>query len=181
MSPGSDRIQMYLRSLERALRRRGLADPDDLAEMEDHLYEAVAAGLRGGLSQAEAVEQALRRFGPAGRVAAAFDKERSSAMQKIYLVLAVASGLFIAYLDARPGWDATGILAGGLLLSAGLLTLLGARRPWLVALAVGIWLPLHDLYTTHDISMLLVLLFPLAGAYLGWAVRWGLRRVIHLA
>ena len=80
-----------------------------------------------------------------------------------------------------PRWDDTGILAGSLLLVSGLLTLLGHRRPWLIALAVGLWIPLHDIYLTHDFKMLLVLLFPLAGAYAGGLVRLGIRKTLHLA
>jgi hypothetical protein len=101
-------------------------------------------------------------------------------MQKILLAVAVLAGLSLAYVDARPTWDDTGILAGSLLLVAGLLTLLGHRRPWLIALAVGIWIPLHDIFLSHDIRMLLVLLFPLVGAYAGWAARLGIRKTFHV-
>ena len=102
-------------------------------------------------------------------------------MQNILLGLAVLAGLFFAYVDSRPTWDDTGILAGGLLLISGLLTLLGHRKPWLIALAVGIWIPLHDIYLSHDFLLLLVLLFPLIGAYAGWVVRLGIRNTFHLA
>ena len=96
-------------------------------------------------------------------------------MQKILVLIGVAAGLFLTYLDARPNWDDNGIIAGGLLLSAGLLTLLGQRRPWLVALAVGLWMPLRYIFfVNQDFKMLIVLLFPLVGAYAGWAVHLAL-------
>jgi len=180
MKPAEDRIRNYLRSLEHALWLRGLEDADTLAEVENHLRESVEQELERGLGPEEAEREAIRRFGPARRIAADFEKERIAPMQKVLLILAVLSGLFLAYLDSRPGWDATGILAGGLLLSAGLLTLLGYRRPWLIALAVGVWIPLHDIFLTHDFTMLFVLLFPFAGAYLGWAARLGARKMLHL-
>jgi hypothetical protein len=68
------------------------------------------------------------------------------------------------------------------LLSAGLLTLVGQRRPWLVALAVGVWLPLRYIFfVNHDFTMLITLVFPFAGAYLGWAANLVLRKTLHPA
>ncbi len=181
MTPQNDGIQKYLHSLERALWLRGLADAETMTEIEDHLREFVEQGISRGLSAEQAEQQALQRFGSARMVAAFFERERISSMQKILLVLAVLSGLFLAYVDSRPHWDDTGILAGGLLLGAGLLTLLGYRRPWLIALAIGLWIPLHDIFLSNNFTLLAVLLFPLAGAYAGWAARLGIRKVLHLA
>ena len=180
-APDMDRdpVRTYLRSLRVSLWLRGLADPGTLAEVESHLLESVEQGEQQGLSRLQAGQRAVERFGPVKTVAAAFKKERMTLMQKILLAIAVLFGLFAAWVDSRPTWDATGILAGGLLLGAGLLTLAGFRRPWLAALAVGMWIPLHDITLTHDWSMLLVLLFPLAGAYGGWAVRLGIRKAFH--
>jgi hypothetical protein len=160
---------------------RGIADPDDLAEIEDHLMEAVERGLDQGWDLEGAELRALERFGSVKLVVSTFEKERKDVMQNILLAAAVVAGLFSAYVDSRPNWDDTGILAGGLLLVSGLLTLLGHRKPWLIALAVGIWIPLHDIYLSHDFSLLLVLLFPLVGAYGGWLVRLGIRKTLHPA
>jgi hypothetical protein len=175
------RIQTYLRKLERHLWLRGLADQDDLTEIESHLLEAAARGLGQGLSLEEAETLALERFGSVKIVVSMFEKQRNDVMQNILLAVAVLAGLFSAYVDSRPTWDDTGILAGGLLITSGLLTLLGHRKPWLIALAVGIWIPLHDIYLSHDFRMLLVLLFPLVGAYGGWLVRLGIRKTLHPA
>jgi len=176
-----NRIRTYLRKLEHHLWLRGLADQNDLAEIESHLLEAVERGVDQGLSLEEAETQALQRFGSVKIVVSMFDKERQDGMQSVLLAIAVLAGLFSAYVDSRPTWDDTGILAGGLLIVSGLLTLLGHRRPWLIALAVGIWIPLHDIYLSHDFSLLLVLLFPLVGAYGGWLVRLGIRKTLHPA
>lgn len=102
-------------------------------------------------------------------------------MQSILLAVGVLAGLFSAWVDSRPNWDDTGVLVMGLLLVSGLLTLLGGRRPWLIALAVGLWIPAHDIYLSHDPRMLIVLLIPFIGAYAGWAVRLGVRKTLHLA
>jgi len=101
-------------------------------------------------------------------------------VQSILFALGVLAGLLSAWLDSRPNWDDTGFLVAGLLLVSGLLTLLGHRRPWLIALAVGLWIPLHDIYLSHDLRMLVILLIPFIGAYVGWAVRLGIRKTLHL-
>ncbi|MFN8412904.1 MAG: hypothetical protein U0Z26_10995 [Anaerolineales bacterium] len=100
---------------------------------------------------------------------------------KILLAFAILGGIFLAYVDSSPGWDDTGITAGGLFVIAGLIALLGHPRPWLVALAVGVWIPLLYLYQSQAYSMILVLLIPLVGAYAGWIVRLGIRKTLHLA
>jgi len=183
-----NRIHTYLRKLEWQLWLRGLEDADALAEVESHLLESVEAGLRQGLSETEAEARALEQFGSVNVVVRTFEKERNTGMQKVLLILAICIGLFIAYIDSRPTWDDTGITAGTMLLSGGLLTLLGYRRPWLIALAVGIWTPMYETYLSRNFDLpgvillpLFVLLICLIGAYAGWAVRLGIRRTFHIA
>jgi len=175
------KINSYLTTLKRRLWIRGMADAETLAEIESHLLDAFDKGIREGLSPDEAEVRALERFGSIQTIIGSFEKERINIMNKILLILAVLCGLFLTYVDARPNWDDTGIIAGGMLISAGLITLLGHPRPWLIALAVGIWIPLRYIYINHDLTMLLVLLFPLVGAYAGWAIRLGARKTMHLA
>jgi hypothetical protein len=177
----TNQIKAYLRALENDLWMRGLADPETLAEIESHLLEAVERGQARGLSLEEAERQALARFGPAEVVGTAFEKERKAPMQKILLALGLLAGLLLAYVDSLPKWDDTGILVGALLLTSGLLALLGYRRPWLLALAVGLWIPLHDAFVQHDVRIFVVLLIPFVGAYAGWAVHLALRKALHPA
>jgi len=181
-------IQSYLHALKRQLWLRGVFDADVLAEVESHLLESVEAGLRQGLSAQEAEQRALERFGSAKLVARTFEKERKDNMQKILLALAMLMGLLIAYVDSRPTWDDTGITAGTMLLSSALFTLLGHRRPWLIALAIGVWTPLYEMYVSSNFRFPGVILLPLfillitsVGAYAGWAVRLGIRKTFHLA
>ena len=181
-------IQAYLRKLERSLGLRGLADQNDLEEIKSHLFEAVQEGIAHGLSLDEAEHQALERFGDVKTILASFEKERNHLVQKILLALAILTGLFIAFVDSRPTWDDTGITAGALLLSSGLFTLLGYRRPWLIALAIGLWTPLYETYLSHNFRFPGVILFPLVvllistiGAYAGWAARLGIRKTFHPA
>jgi len=174
-------IESYLRALKRQLWLRGVFDLESLAEVESHLLEAVETGIRRGLSEDESERQALEQFGSVKVVSHAFEKERNNPMQNLLLGIAVLAGLFSAYVDSRPTWDDTGILVGGLLLVSGLLTLLGHRRPWLIALAVGIWIPVYEIFKSHDFMMLVILLIPLIGAYGGWLVRLGIQKTLHPA
>ena len=182
------RIHAYLRKLKRQLWLRGLADADTLAEIQSHLLESMEAGLQQGLSPEDAEQRTLERFGSVRIVAGTFEKERNNLMQKILLAVAILTGLFIAYVDSRPTWDDTGITVGMMLLSSGLLTLLGYQRPWLIALAIGLWTPLYETYLSHNFSLPGVILFPffvllitLVGAYAGWAARLGIRKTLHPA
>ena len=90
------------------------------------------------------------------------------------LVAALAIGGVIAYVDARPTWDDTGITAGSLLLSAAALSYFARRRAWLLAIAMGVWIPLLSIVRRpewRDVFMFAVLLFPLTGVLLGRALR----------
>jgi hypothetical protein len=176
-----DKIRTYLRALERKLWLRGLSNPETMAELESHLLESVAGGLRSGLNFEEAQTQALERFGSVKVIANTFEKERMDWMQNLLLGIAVLAGLFFAYVDSRPTWDDTGVLAGAILLTCGLLALVGYRRPWLLALVVGAWIPLRGIFITHNYFSLLALIIAFLGAYGGWAVRLGIRKTSHLA
>ena len=71
-----NQIQAYLRKLERHLWVRGLADQNDLAEIEGHLLEAVEQGVGQGLSLEEAETKAIQRFGSVKAVVSTFETER---------------------------------------------------------------------------------------------------------
>jgi hypothetical protein len=174
-------IRSYLRTLQRRLWMYGVFDAEYLEEVESHLWEAVGSAVGHGMSQEEAEKRAVERFGPIHVVARGLANERKNKMQNLLLAVAVLAGLFSAYVDSRPTWDDTGILAFGILIVSGLITLLGARRPWLIALAVGIWIPLYWIVTTQNYGSLLALVFAFAGAYGGWLVHLGVRKTFHPA
>ncbi len=100
-------------------------------------------------------------------------------MQKILLAIALLAGLFYAYVDSRPTWDDTGITVGVILLTCGILAMIGFQRPWLLALAVGLWLPLYEIFTTHAYASIVALVIAFIGAYGGWAVRLGFNQATH--
>ena len=89
--------------------------------------------------------------------------------QKIILAIALALGLPLAFVDSRPNWDDTGIIAFGMLISCGVIGLFIQRRPWLLALVLGVWIPLWGVVVTHNYGSLLALALAFAGVYAGWA------------
>src|SRR5258706_1812710 len=175
------KIGSYLSILKRSLWMRGMADAEILAEIESHLLEAVERQFHQASNAEEAEQRAIERLGSVRMIVGSFEKERIHTMNKVLLLVAILCGLFLAYVDSRPHWDDAGIAEGGLLISAGLVTLLGHPRPWLIGLAVGLWIPLLYIFRNQEFSMLLVLLIPLVGAYAGWGVRLGIRKTLHLA
>ncbi|GJQ36516.1 MAG: hypothetical protein HS100_07620 [Anaerolineales bacterium] len=172
-------IASYLKVLQREMKRNGTFHADHLEELEGHLLEAVETNLRRGMNLAEAEEEALRRFGSVNVVLSSFEKERFTVMQKILLGIAAIAGLFSLYVDTRPNWDDTGVLAMGILFVCGMLALFGFQRPWVLALAVGAWIPLHGILISHNYGSIIAIIIAFIGAYAGWAFRAGINKMLH--
>lgn len=83
-------------------------------------------------------------------------------------IVAVGLGLAIAYVDSLPGSDSTGITAGMLAVTAAVAAFVSRRRPWLWALATGIWVPLFEIRDASMLAPLAALVFAGIGAALGW-------------
>jgi hypothetical protein len=161
-------IKSYLRKLETALWLRGLSNADTLAEVESHLQESVERGIQNGLEQVTAEKEALNRFGSVRVVASTFITERIHLMQKILLAIAVITGLFITYVDSLPNWDDTGITAGAIPLTCGLLV---DRIPTSVVAGAGSNVdPLRG-SSSHRITAHSRTHHCFVGAYGGWAFR----------
>ena len=95
-------------------------------------------------------------------------------MNKVLLAVALALGGLISYVDSRPGWDDTGVTAVAVLVCCGVLGFAGPSRPWLWALAVGLWIPMLGILRVHNYGALLALAFAVAGAYAGAGIRGAL-------
>ena len=91
--------------------------------------------------------------------------------RKILIAIAILLGILIGYIDSKPGWDDTGITVGFLLFTTGVLSFFSPKRPWVFALAVGIWIPLFSIFFTHNYAGLIALVFSTAGAYSGMFLR----------
>ena len=166
-------MESYLQRLRQELRRHFIADPRIIEEVRGHLVDAVEGGQHRESSLAADAE-ALARFGSPELVAAAFAADRTRTLHRCLLITASLAGIAIAFVDAQPTWDDAGITAGAMAMVAAALGMAGPRRPWLWALAVGVWIPAYALVRSPapgTAAMLLGLIFPLAGAYLGRVTR----------
>lgn len=84
------------------------------------------------------------------------------------LIIAILLGISIAYIDTRPHWDDTGISVLMILIAAFICGLLSPQRTWLMALAVGIWIPLFNIIATHNFGSSIALIPAFIGAYTGY-------------
>jgi hypothetical protein len=164
-------IEAYLAKLERGMLRRGGAAVNSVDELRDHLMQEAHAAERRGDDPAAAIAAAIERFGPAGTLARDFVRASDDAIQRMLAPIAIACGVAIAWIDTRPHWDDSGVTAGLLLLSGAVLGAFAARRVWLLALCIGVWLPLYYFATNHRFDTFFILGFPLAGAYVGHGMR----------
>lgn len=93
-------------------------------------------------------------------------------MKTLLFILSVVVGnvlgLLIVWLDSRPHWDDAGISAFLLLIAAFICGLLGRRHPWIVALSVGVWIPLYGIVSSFNTGSLIALIPAFIGAYLGF-------------
>jgi len=89
----------------------------------------------------------------------------------VFLSLAITIGLIIAWMDSRPNWNDTGISAFIILCSATVCGYLSLEKPWLIALAIGIWIPLFGVMAANNFGTLLALVPAFVGAYIGYFVK----------
>jgi hypothetical protein len=105
------------------------------------------------------------------RVPPAHGRRNRIAQRAGLIVVALAIGVAIGLADSSPGWDSTGITAGGLFLAAAVVAFIGRDRPWLWALLVGLPTPILDTVRTGNTGSVLAVGFAAAGAAAGWALR----------
>lgn len=108
-------------------------DCEACRETRGHLADAIEAARRQGMDPEAAEREALERYDDARTVAAHFAAQKDRMLHWILLAASVALRLAIAWVDSRPKWDDAGA-------TAGVLGLIGPRRPWLWALGIGIWI-----------------------------------------
>jgi len=164
----------FLRELRRELAARWVAPGRILEETGDHLDDAILQRRKVGADEAAAEAAAIEAFGSPAMIAEGFASDRQRVPYRIILGVALACGVAIAYVDSRPTWDDSGVSALAMLATAALCGVLAPRRAWLWALAVGLWIPVYAFMrapSLGELAMVVVLLFPLAGAYLGVGVR----------
>jgi hypothetical protein len=92
---------------------------------------------------------------------------------RLPVLAAVASvaGIAIAWLDSRPGFDATGITVVSLAVASAAIGFVAGRSPWLWARLVGAPTPLLEVPASRDAGPLAALAVAAVGALAGWAAR----------
>ncbi len=91
----------------------------------------------------------------------------------LFLSLFIAGllGVMAAWIDSRPNWDDTGISAVLILTIAALCGFIAGQKPWLLALASGIWIPLAGIAFNQNFGSLLAFIPAFLGAYAGFLAR----------
>lgn len=86
----------------------------------------------------------------------------------VAIVAAMAAGLGLAFVDTSANFDDTGIAALGLVLAAFLVVLIDGSgqvlRVAMLAVLVGIWIPVLEIATPGQFGPLLALVFSAVGA-----------------
>lgn len=86
-------------------------------------------------------------------------------------VLAISFGIAIAWIDSRPNWDDTGVSVFLVLVAASLCGFLASQKPWLIALAVSLWIPLFSMLSTQNFGAFLAFVPGFIGAFGGWFIK----------
>jgi len=92
------------------------------------------------------------------------------------IVISIAAGLFLARYDLNT--DDTGVEVGLLLVASALLALLAPKRWWLVALCVGLPIPIAELVVSRapmPPAGVVALGVAIVGALIGFAIRYASR------
>ena len=96
---------------------------------------------------------------------------------QIRFILIIAAelfaGVFLAWMDTSPHWDDTGITIGLLLALSALGGFLAHRKAWLIAIAIGFWIPIFNVIMAHNYGAIMALAIAFIGAYSGnFLWRW---------
>jgi hypothetical protein len=87
------------------------------------------------------------------------------------LAVGILLGLLIAYVDTSPRWDDTGISVIMLLVASLVCGAISLNKTWLIALSVGVWVPLFNIVSHQNYGSLIALIPAFVGAYIGSFLR----------
>lgn len=91
--------------------------------------------------------------------------------------VALGCGLFLTWVDSRPNFDDTGVLAMLVLISSFGLACVTPRWAWCWALLIGGGIWLNGTIAHHNYGSVLALIFAFVGAYLGVGCHHAVRKV----
>jgi len=86
----------------------------------------------------------------------------------LVFIAAILLGILIAYIDTRPHWNDDGISVLMILLASTVCGYFSHKRPWLIAILVGIWVPLFNIIIAKNFGSLIAIVPAFIGAYAGY-------------
>jgi hypothetical protein len=93
-----------------------------------------------------------------------------------YFSIAVLLGISIATVDSHPNWDYRPVSYVELALVTAVCGYIAGRKPWILALAAGIWMPMFSILITQNYDSLIAFVAAFAGVYAGFGLRLAFRR-----
>ena len=89
----------------------------------------------------------------------------------IILILSLAAGFMLGWIDTRPKWDDTGIMVLAIFFISVFFGLVEPKRFWLWAIAIGGWIPLMNFYLYQSYDSIVAIVIATAGSYSGVIIR----------
>ena len=83
-------------------------------------------------------------------------------------ITAILLGILVAYIDTRPHWNDDGISVLMILLASTVCGYFSNKRPWLIAILVGIWVPVFNIIIAKNFGSLIAIVPAFIGAYAGY-------------
>ena len=90
--------------------------------------------------------------------------------ERTLVPMALLLGLGVAWMDSRPGFDATGITVVLLLTGTLAVAAVSGRRPWLWAMLIGAWTPILEIGGGGSPASLAALVIAGVGAAIGYLI-----------
>jgi len=88
--------------------------------------------------------------------------------KSVWLLIGTLLGIGIAYIDTRLYWSDNGVSLCLILLISTLCSHFYNSRPWLLALSIGIWIPVFNIVLFYNFNSLVALVPAFVGSYIGY-------------
>ena len=88
----------------------------------------------------------------------------------ILIILSLAAGLTIGWIDTRPHWDDTGVTVGLIFISSFILGTLTKRNAWVLALIIGLCITSFNYILHNNLQSSMSIVIAFAGMYSGVAI-----------
>ena len=89
----------------------------------------------------------------------------------LFLILAVASGVIIGWIDTRPNWDDTAITVFLIFFSSAIIGGGFPKRAWLWAIIIGGSVISFNFFIQNNFQAMAALIISFLGSYIGVSIR----------